>query len=165
MGHCGRENLCKMTISTFKVSRDENDRRYLHQVIKELEKNYTEEDFNASNEACIYEKKGQCYFKIDSKNNLSTLVLIKPYIKPTTKTQNISFLFAGYLICLYVKKLNKKLDALWQHPKGKHFNKLDAEWYENSPVGRDSFNETMKLLSKNAKLSRIIPISASGHQW
>ena len=56
---------------------------------------------------------------------------------------------------MYLKKLNPNLDALWQRPKTRNFNKHEKIWFENSPVGCNPLNETMKNLSTKAKLSRI----------
>ena len=57
--------------------------------------------------------------------------------------------------CLYMKKLNPNLDALWQHLKTCKFNKTDKVWYDNIPIGHDPLNDTMKNLSKNSGLLRI----------
>ena len=58
--------------------------------------------------------------------------------------------------CLYIKKLNPKLEALWQHPKSsKKFSKYDNVWYDNVPVGCDPLNDAMKSLSTKAKLSHL----------
>ena len=55
---------------------------------------------------------------------------------------------------LYLQKLNKTADILWQRPKHKIID-YDGEWYDAAPVGRDPLNSTMKEISKNAKLSMI----------
>ena len=54
---------------------------------------------------------------------------------------------------LYISKLNKNADFLWQRPKKKVQN-CDEVWYDNSPVGRDPLNNAMKNLSANANLSK-----------
>ena len=53
-----------------------------------------------------------------------------------------------------MSKLNHGSDWLWQRPKKKVQN-ADKVWYDNSPVGRDPPNNTMKNLSMNAGLSII----------
>ena len=57
-GHRGRENLRGMTVDTFRVESDHDGLKYIHQVIKECDKNHNEEDFTESNEARIYEMPG-----------------------------------------------------------------------------------------------------------
>ena len=58
-GRRGRENLRNMNKKTFEVKLDAKGDRYIHQVIKEHDKNHTESDFQPSNEARIYENKGE----------------------------------------------------------------------------------------------------------
>ena len=58
MGRRGREDLRYMTKKTFSINRDHDGRRYIYQAIKECDKNHKENDFQASNEARIYEVKG-----------------------------------------------------------------------------------------------------------
>ena len=66
----GRENLRLMTKNTFKVSIDPKERKYIHQVTSEHDKNHTENNSDKDNEARIYEQKGEhCYF---SKLNCTT---------------------------------------------------------------------------------------------
>ena len=57
-GRCGRENLRNMKINTFDITKDADGQQYIHQVIKEHDKNHTENDYFPSNEARIYEKPG-----------------------------------------------------------------------------------------------------------
>lgn len=54
----------------------------------------------------------------------------------------------------YLGKLNKKRPDLWQKEK-KHITGFEEEWYINQVVGRDTLNDTMKVLSYNAGLSKI----------
>ena len=61
-GRRGRENLRNMKINTFEITKDAQNRQYIHQVIKEHDKNHTESDFQPSNEARIYEKPGHVKF-------------------------------------------------------------------------------------------------------
>ena len=58
MGHRGRENLRLMTKETFKIKCDNDGRRYIYQAVKESDKNHKEMDLQASNEATIYEVRG-----------------------------------------------------------------------------------------------------------
>ena len=53
-----------------------------------------------------------------------------------------------------MSKLNPDCNWLWQRPKKKVHN-ADPVWYDNSPVGRDPLNNTMKNLSVNAGLSMV----------
>ena len=53
-GHKGRENLRFMTPATFEIGHDPDGRCYIHQVIKEHDKNHKENDIQRSNEARIY---------------------------------------------------------------------------------------------------------------
>ena len=57
-GRRGHENLRSMVKQTFQISVDANNRRFIHQVIKERDKNHTESDIHPSNKARIYEKEG-----------------------------------------------------------------------------------------------------------
>ena len=71
IGRRGRENLRLMTKNTFKVSIDPKERKYIHQVTSEHDKNHTENNSDKDNEARIYEQKGEhCYF---SKLNCTTI--------------------------------------------------------------------------------------------
>ena len=54
-GRRGRENLRNMTQGTYEIAKDPDGRRYIHQIIKEHDKNHKENDFQPSNEARIYE--------------------------------------------------------------------------------------------------------------
>ena len=54
-GRRGRENLRFMTKGTFEIGYDPDGRKYIHQVIKEHDKNHKETDIQPSNEARIYE--------------------------------------------------------------------------------------------------------------
>ena len=58
MGRRGHENLRKMTKATFKVGVEADGRKYLYQAIDEHSKNYTEKDTEKSNQARIYEQRG-----------------------------------------------------------------------------------------------------------
>ena len=53
---------------------------------------------------------------------------------------------------MYITKLNKNVDFLWQRPKQK-IKDLNKEWYDPVPVGGDPLNSTMKNISKKANLS------------
>ena len=57
IGRRGRENLRLMTKNTFKVSIDPKERKYIHQVTSEHDKNHTENNSDKDNEARIYEQK------------------------------------------------------------------------------------------------------------
>ena len=57
------------------------------------------------------------------------------------------------IFTLYMNKLNKKGPVLWQRPKVEVRNS-DPVWYDNAPIGKDTLNNTMKNLSKNAGLSK-----------
>ena len=57
-GRWGRENLRNMKKNTFDIATDAEGNKYINQVIKEHDKNYTETDMNPSNQARIYEKPG-----------------------------------------------------------------------------------------------------------
>ena len=46
-----------MTVDTFKVDTDAEDRKFIHQTTSEHGKNYTEKDYEKGNEAQIYEWK------------------------------------------------------------------------------------------------------------
>ena len=63
-GRRGRENLRYMTKKTFEVTVDRNQCHYIHQVLKEHDKNHKETDFSPSNEARIYEKPGKLAKKL-----------------------------------------------------------------------------------------------------
>ena len=62
-GRRGRENLRNMVKNSFQINYDADNRAYIHQVIKEHDKNHKENDFQPSNEARIYETPGKtCKF-------------------------------------------------------------------------------------------------------
>ena len=46
---------------------------------------------------------------------------------------------------LYLRKLNKNHDDLWQKPKEK-ISRIEPVWYDNVPVGHDTLTEAMKKL-------------------
>ena len=54
--------------------------------------------------------------------------------------------------CLYVSKLNPKIEVLFQRPK--RFAKENGPWYDASPVGQNTISKFMKQISLNANLSR-----------
>ena len=54
---------------------------------------------------------------------------------------------------LYTSKLNPKRDSLWQKPQRKVL-KSDAMWYGNQVIGKDTLEQSIKELSKNAELSQ-----------
>ena len=57
------------------------------------------------------------------------------------------------LFKLYLSKLNKQNDRLWQRPGSGYVNYNDDEWFESRPVGHDMLERFMKLsLTKNVKL-------------
>ena len=58
----GRENLQNMKRNTFALDVDPDGHRYIHQVIKELDKNHIENDLQPSNEARLYEIPGKTSF-------------------------------------------------------------------------------------------------------
>ena len=55
---------------------------------------------------------------------------------------------------LYLEKLCKARNDLWQKPKRK-VRGTEEEWFQNQVVGRDPLNNIMKQISKDAKLSNI----------
>ena len=65
-GRRGHENLREMTKKTFQISRDTDGRQFIHQVIKEFDKNHKEDDFSENNESRIYEMPGETQHLIDS---------------------------------------------------------------------------------------------------
>ena len=57
------------------------------------------------------------------------------------------------LFKLYLEKLNKSSNALWQKPKQGTVFYIEEEWYQNRAVGRDMCERFMKLsLAKSVKL-------------
>ena len=57
------------------------------------------------------------------------------------------------LFKLYLEKLNKNCNSLWEKPKHGNIFYVDEQWYENRPVGRDLFERFMKInLGKSVKL-------------
>ena len=58
-GRRGCENLRSVTKETFQIKTDSSGKKYLYQVLKELDKNHKEDDFSSNNEARIYELPGQ----------------------------------------------------------------------------------------------------------
>ena len=54
----------------------------------------------------------------------------------------------------YLSKLHSAREDLWQKPRAK-ITGFEENWYENTPVGRDTLNDAMKNLSKRANLSQI----------
>ena len=55
---------------------------------------------------------------------------------------------------LYVSKLNPNNNNLWQKLKSK-ITGSENFWFDNVPVGRDTLNDAMKVLSGKAGLSQI----------
>lgn len=53
-----------------------------------------------------------------------------------------------------MSKLSDQRNDLWQKPK-KKINGTEKAWFHNGVIGRDKLNDTMKNLSKSAKLSKI----------
>lgn len=58
MGRRGRQNLRAMTKNTFAIDTDADGKQFIYQKVKELDKNHTENDMEANQEARIYEKSG-----------------------------------------------------------------------------------------------------------
>ena len=161
-GRRGRENLRFMTKNTFQICTDNDGRRYLHQIIKECDKNHKEDDMSESDEARIYEIKGQNNICIKI---IVTLKIAKPVNKQScgmiTQREIINFIISDSKICpvstfeLYLSKLNPTVDYLWQRPKTK-FDPYTAQyWFDAAPIGRDPLNWHMKIISKKAGLSQI----------
>ena len=59
-GRRGRENLRYMTKKTSEIARDADGHQYIHQIVKEFDKNHKEDNLSENNEACIYEMPGTC---------------------------------------------------------------------------------------------------------
>ena len=59
MGRRGRQNLRRMKINYFEIASDPDGKRYIHQVVKEYDKNHRENDMSANNAARIYETPGK----------------------------------------------------------------------------------------------------------
>ena len=55
---------------------------------------------------------------------------------------------------LYMSKLSKLVDYLWQKPKTGRIFYNDAEWYDARIVGHDALERLMKFLSNAAKLDK-----------
>lgn len=55
---------------------------------------------------------------------------------------------------LYISKLNPKLKALFQRPN-KKIPTDDSPWYDNMVVGERGLGDMMKVISKEAELSRV----------
>lgn len=83
MGRRGRQNLRAMTKNTFDIATDPDGKRYIYQKVKELDKNHTENDMEANQEARIYEKPGTF-----SQNmcTIPTHKIVSLYPKVTIKT-------------------------------------------------------------------------------
>ena len=62
MGKHGRENLRRMKINMFGVSTDPDGKYYIHQLIKEKDKNHKENYMSPNNEARVYEIPGNNFF-------------------------------------------------------------------------------------------------------
>lgn len=54
----------------------------------------------------------------------------------------------------YVSRLNPQCEAFYQRPK-RRVSLSDAVWYENVPVGHNTLGNMMKVISKEAELSKI----------
>ena len=54
---------------------------------------------------------------------------------------------------LYMSKLNKKSDYLWQCPRQGYIHYNNTKWYESCPVDHVPIEHFMKFLTKSAKLS------------
>jgi hypothetical protein len=58
------------------------------------------------------------------------------------------------IFSFYLSKLNPKCDRLFQHPLV-NFEQTGITWYKNSPVGKNVLSEMMKIISKQAGLSKV----------
>ena len=54
---------------------------------------------------------------------------------------------------LYISKINKDVNYLWQRPKQGSIHYTDEKWYDHQRVGKDPLECYMKMLSKDLKLS------------
>ena len=63
-GHRGHENLHKMTPKMFGILSDADGHKYIHQIVKEQDKNHCENDMNPSNQARIYKNPGNLITKL-----------------------------------------------------------------------------------------------------
>ena len=59
MGGRGRESLRQIKINHFEVAPDPLGRRYIHQIVKEHDKNHKENDLESNNQARVYEIPGK----------------------------------------------------------------------------------------------------------
>ena len=58
LGHCGHENLRKMTKDHFQIAVDHDNKRYIYQKIKEFDKNHRQDDMTSNNDGRMYEITG-----------------------------------------------------------------------------------------------------------
>ena len=122
----GRENLRLLTKESFAVQVDAAGKKFVYQVVDELDKNHS-----ANDQPDYSPGEGRMYERPES-----------PYCPVKTFE-------------LYLSKLNPTLSWLWQRLRATvHFSHSDEVWYCNVPLGKNAQGTFMSSISKELKLSQ-----------
>ena len=121
----GREGQRNLTRSSFAFACDANGCQYAYMTHEEASKNHPGGENSNSSE----EKQTRLYGTGVKNDALSCLKL-------------------------YVAKLNPKCEAFFQRPRQK-YSEDDPIWFENKPLGKNKLSKMMKLISREAGLSKI----------
>ena len=121
----GCEGQRSMTKSTFKVGKDVTGATFVHLAVDEANKNHTAITDNA----------------------FDTVGEGRMYALPGNEKCPV------YTFTTYLSRLNPLLDALWQRPKVKKYERCDV-WYVNSPVGENTLSKMMSQISESCQLSQ-----------
>ena len=122
----GRENLRLLTKESFAVQVDAAGKKFVYQVVDELDKNH-----RANDQPDDSPGEGRMYERPES-----------PYCPVKTFE-------------LYISKLNPALSCLWQRPRATdNFSHSDEVWYCNVPLGKNALGTFMSSISKELKLSQ-----------
>ena len=122
----GREGRRKLTSSSFKFLRDENNRPYATMTHDKSTKNHP----GGVGDAESFEKEGRLYQATDD---------------PSDGFNALRF---------YISKLNPECTAFFQYPKRK-WSPSDSIWYKNRPLGIQKLGTMMKELSEAACLEEV----------
>lgn len=122
----GREGQRSLTTTSFKFEVDASGRKFATMTHDEASKNHP----GGLNDTKSQEKEARMY-ESEAEND-------------------------GYkALELYLKKINPKSTAFFQYPKRNGISGDDEVWYEARPIGVNSLDNMMKMISKEAGLSKV----------
>ena len=157
----GQENLYEMTKDYFKVVVEPDGTEYVIQSKDEKDKNHGVKDTEIANQAKMYSDPGNLNSKIKlfiKKYQLHVDLVAKEMKAICHCNSKLIIMFSDSDICpvntfkLYISKLNKNSNRLWQKPRQGYIHFNDEYWYEKNPVGQKMIESFMKRLATEAKL-------------